>query len=376
MMAKRADIPSLTGLRFLAAWLVVIGHTDSHIVTLLPSGFEYGWRVGVNVGMTLFFVLSGFVIHYNYGPSISGHQGGAIKAFFVARFARLYPLYLFALALEIAARGWSDFNAQIFWYLLPRYLTLTQNWTNETIGNSLIGIAHLGGAWSLSAEVFLYLFYLIAVYPLSQLNNAGRSIAAIIVLSSAASIFFGGHAFGYWLSDTDPYWLLDLSPYCRIPEFLLGVLLAQLLPLVPARSRAPHWLAIGGLLWTVAVFVASYWWTDVQAVWGFAPGIGALMFYFARYRSPLSRIIEHPIAVRLGDASYSSYLLHGFVFLMVLDSPETSLGFGVFRIAIAWMLVALVSLGIYANFEAPARRWIRSLVITPARAPAAAPSGD
>jgi peptidoglycan/LPS O-acetylase OafA/YrhL len=90
----RPDIPSLTGIRFIAAFLVVIAHTSSYFVAAQPAWLDFTWRTCANLGLTTFFVLSGFVIHYNYGAAIAGKGAPAIRAFLVARFARLYPLYL------------------------------------------------------------------------------------------------------------------------------------------------------------------------------------------------------------------------------------------------------------------------------------------
>ena len=101
-MTRRNDIPSLTGLRGIAAWLVVIAHTDGFFVALQPAWLEYAWRVCANLGMTTFFVLSGFVIHYNYGASIAAKGAPAIRSFLIARFARLYPLYMLVLLITIA----------------------------------------------------------------------------------------------------------------------------------------------------------------------------------------------------------------------------------------------------------------------------------
>ena len=51
--------------------------------------------------MPLFFVLSGFVIHYNYAESIQTGGASALLNFFSARFARLYPLYFCAIAYDL-----------------------------------------------------------------------------------------------------------------------------------------------------------------------------------------------------------------------------------------------------------------------------------
>src|SRR5262249_14107703 len=70
---SRPAIPALTGLRFIAALTVVISHSVT-LLLLFPAGAMPRWQsylleIG-GIGMPLFFVLSGFVIHYNYSTPI------------------------------------------------------------------------------------------------------------------------------------------------------------------------------------------------------------------------------------------------------------------------------------------------------------------
>ena len=82
-------LPALDGLRFMAAMLVAGGHYASIFSQGSPPVMV---TTLAGLGMTLFFVLSGFVIHYNYCGTIP--KAGGLRAFAVARFARLYPLYI------------------------------------------------------------------------------------------------------------------------------------------------------------------------------------------------------------------------------------------------------------------------------------------
>src|SRR5262249_2161334 len=59
------------------------------------------------VGMTLFFVLSGFVIHLNYHGIVRAGRGGTAD-FFIARFARLYPMFLVVFAIEFLHLLWIE----------------------------------------------------------------------------------------------------------------------------------------------------------------------------------------------------------------------------------------------------------------------------
>ena len=96
-----AGIPALTGLRFVAAGTVFAAHALPKIVPLPQN--QVGVRplhacgVAFGPGNDAFFVLSGFVIHYNYAEQIQSQGARGRFNFFVARVARLYPLYLFCL---------------------------------------------------------------------------------------------------------------------------------------------------------------------------------------------------------------------------------------------------------------------------------------
>ena len=95
-------LPALDGLRFMAAMLVAGGH----YVSIFSQGKASGMITTLTgLGMTLFFVLSGFVIHYNYCGTIP--KAGGIRAFAIARFARLYPLYVALSSSIFLIQGWS-----------------------------------------------------------------------------------------------------------------------------------------------------------------------------------------------------------------------------------------------------------------------------
>src|SRR5579864_2840658 len=189
---RRDEIPSLTGLRGVAAWLVVIAHTSSYFVAVQPGWLDYTWRVGANLGMTTFFVLSGFVIHYNFGAAIMAKGGPAIRSFLIARFARLYPLYVLTLLIVIAQSP-SIVRQDAFWQWCWRYLTMSQAWTPTLLDGSPLESLYVGVAWSISAEVGIYLFYLIVAVPLDWLRNVRSILYSIGLLAIAGTIVIAGY---------------------------------------------------------------------------------------------------------------------------------------------------------------------------------------
>src|SRR5262245_35048532 len=90
------QIRTLTGLRFLAALHVVVFHFGQKRFHGLVGGLVSSGYTAVS----LFFVLSGFVLAYTYGQRHAG-RGLDRRTFWVARFARIYPLYVLALVIAL-----------------------------------------------------------------------------------------------------------------------------------------------------------------------------------------------------------------------------------------------------------------------------------
>src|SRR5580698_10515452 len=97
------DVPGLTGLRFLAAFSVLIAHAFAVLMQGhdARAGVVYWLTQASGFGMTLFFVLSGFVIHYNYADLVTGAGVKGIGSYLWARFARLYPLFMLMMLIYV-----------------------------------------------------------------------------------------------------------------------------------------------------------------------------------------------------------------------------------------------------------------------------------
>jgi peptidoglycan/LPS O-acetylase OafA/YrhL len=164
------------------------------------------------------------------------------------------------------------------------------------------------------------------------------------------------------------YW----SPYCRFAEFLLGAFAAahyrcsaQKQTGTPATLGAVVFGA-GSLLYLVLLYalgsdMRSGFFTFQQS-WGYAPGVAGLVYFFARYRTRASYLVESWWILRLGDASYSQYLLHGYALGLVrrlLPDPG-SIWLLTLRTTAGWALVLLVAVLSYRYFEMPARRMVRN----------------
>ena len=160
----KAQIDSLHGLRFLAAFGILMEHAFDWIGSFQDSSAFS--RIASTAGvfaMPLFFVLSGVVIQYNYSKSLATKRYGvALLQFATARFARLFPLYLAFQAVGIlldAMPLWLDHYKPQLFVFLGHAATLTQSWFPIVLFNKYVYFNGFGLSWSISTELFFYLSF-------------------------------------------------------------------------------------------------------------------------------------------------------------------------------------------------------------------------
>jgi peptidoglycan/LPS O-acetylase OafA/YrhL len=412
-LSHRREILALTGLRFVAAFSVVVAHgadvtfrvtSPSHLFELI----KFWLSSAAGIGMPLFFVLSGFVIHYNYRTLITAKGVAGFANFLWARFSRLYPLFAIFLIFDVllGERTYTSVagdRADILSALkaLPYFLTFTQSWIYSIINDQSL-LFRIGNAlpvtWSISTEWFFYLCYPLIMLFIMRIDRPlpviGCAIAWTLVwgafayqvavhaggLDAWAARYFGvSAAQSYTQQDDFIRWLLYYSPYLRVGEFTLGCIAAQLY-LVLERGKPSHGeraialfgMVIGvgsipAIMYMMYVPGSEYWVRRLNNNFGLAPSLAILLFCAARYEfSGLRWLSMRPI-VRLGEASYSIYLTHMLVFLIVAGSNgplPANLGSYVYLYARLIAMVALVlflSNGIFVWIEDPARRLLRGL---------------
>jgi peptidoglycan/LPS O-acetylase OafA/YrhL len=384
----RPRLPALTSLRFFAALHVVFFHFLAF--KIVPSE---GWLGQISsigyVGVSFFFVLSGFILVYTY----AGRNTPA-RDFWRARFARIYPAFAFSLLLtgpffffatlmlNVPFFAWFATHLKLVVLLVP---FLLQAWV------PLAALAWNSVAWSLSDEAFFYLLFPFLKKRFLKISSSG--LAGIALACWAVSLAM---SWTYVLRNPDhlqvidadvlnAFWLnaVKFHPFARLPEFLLGMACGAMFlksrkdakPGSSAKLALP--LVLAGLVTTatVAHFSARIPYTVLHTSL-LAPAFAAIIFGSAlqpRWGAPLN---WKPL-VFLGDASYSLYLLHSFFlgpFFFTLTGVPRHRGPG------WYFLYFVLALGIsglvYRFIEEPSRRKLRGGPLRSALAdvPAAAPS--
>ena len=332
-----ARIDAFDGLRAMAIVAVLIAHVDA---TKLPGG---------QLGVDLFFALSGYLITSLLLKEHDRFGGVSLKDFYIRRFLRLAPaLLVFATVVTGLALARHD---QHVWGEFFATVTYTMNvaMAFEWFGRG----TNMGHTWSLAVEEQFYLLWpLVLVFLLARARERLLGVTLTLVVMGLLSTY------ALQLKGVDT-WMIYSLPTTRVAPLLVGAAGAiaywRGLPAWLARLVASPWVAVTALAAMCAWLLHDTWrdpWTWRGGVAGFAALTTLLIFHFSEApQSFVSRLFSLPPAVWLGRRSYAFYLWHGPV-LWMLAWPITQSQWG--QLTITFLVTAIVAEMSWRLVEAPA----------------------
>jgi len=239
---RRPEIKALTGLRGVAALLVVWGHYGNWC-SPYPLSTNPAWLLPVfgtaALGMSLFFFLSGIVITYNYADlEWRKNPIASFGKFAFLRFSRLYPalIVFLLLALVLHDAAWPDRITLV-------HLLSVQTWWPMPLDMTVAGRFDL--AWSISTEIGMYLMFA----GLMMLGRTARIVAVGLYLCLLAAAAIA-------MPDDLVQWFFYASPYFRFLEFGAGALLAVALTRGLVTINEAGWVA-RVLSWRPLIYVGT-----------------------------------------------------------------------------------------------------------------------
>lgn len=296
-------IKPLTSLRFFFALMVFV----SHIGFVRADDPLFGWvyehifREGY-IGVSFFFILSGFILAFNYKQKmirreVSTHQ------FWVARFARIYPLFFLTVLLAIPlslhefisdAGSWSwrlfcNFSLIHAFFPFPEYF-----------------FSFNAPSWSISDEAFFYLMFPLIIYGMTRMTRRISCWIYIALIPLAMLIVPA-----LWQHP-----LFYINPVFRLADFLLGIMLFERFEKQKDVSlfrsfKMATMLEFGAVFLFLLFFV---WHQFVGDVWRYSfyywIPMSAIIYVFAFQKGALSRVLSWPLLVLGGEISFGFYLLH------------------------------------------------------------------
>ena len=385
-MAAKRQLPALTGMRcFLALWVAVyhqFPQNDGIRISWLPHAPDAVYcilRTGY-IAVTIFFVLSGFVLSYNYDLGVVWSRKGVMK-FGIARFSRIYPAYFLGLLLLVpfaiyriartfspATLGLEGGVAFLNWSLLQSWIPQTaQTWNFP--------------GWSLSDEAFFYACFPlvgVALWRLSRFRSllvAGLFLWVLSVLAPLWAVVQPIAGFGDVPASTNgvgesaELWanLVRYNPLLRLPEFCVGILLGRAYSLV--QKSGGKWFGKGSWLYLPSALATMVLLSYSDSIpyplvhnGLLLPLYACVLFGLALDGGLVARVLSSKTLVFLGNASYSMYILHApiasWMHILWRDAflaiPE-----GPLFVACYTAAVVLASCAVYKFFEEPLNRFLK-----------------
>jgi exopolysaccharide production protein ExoZ len=294
---SNGEIFSIQYLRALAALSVVIHHAS---IALLPNSQTLiPFQAGA-AGVDLFFVISGFIMYYT-----TARRAVQPTDFYVRRLIRIFPLYFAASTLafliaRITPGLVRTFSANPYDYLrsilfIPYYNTTTkaEHWIVPLVR------PEIGQGWTLNYEIFFYLLFGLCL-AMPRRFRTHSLVIVLLLLSTLGMLFKPSGA------------ILSTYTDSLLLEFLFGVALGHFL----IHNVRPSLKISGSLLLILgaaaSLIVQFYNPHLLPRVIGYglpAAGIVGAVLWLERAKL----IPRWPFLLLLGDASYSLYILHGFV---------------------------------------------------------------
>ncbi|MFE9201855.1 acyltransferase family protein [Micromonospora sp. NPDC007230] len=301
-VAQAVRLPSLTGLRWVAALLVFGFHAGTMRIVAEPdyqAVVSWLFTLGLS-GVEFFFILSGFVLVWSY------RDGEPRRAFLRRRLAKIYPNHLVTFVAALLVAFW--FADPVGLWAAMGNLALVQAW-NPTPGHfySVNTVS-----WSLSCELAFYLC-LPFVLPYLRRSRTGLLRAVVVAAPLLILALWPGQLL---VPEEDRWWFTQVFPVARSLEFWMGVAAAELMR--RGRWRGPN-LTVASLLFVATWVVAAQW---VRAeLWAALLAVAYLLVITAAAdadvhgrRTPWR---SRPM-VWLGEVSFAFYLVHVLVMQAVL----------------------------------------------------------
>lgn len=358
MGKKRRYITGLDGIRAIAVIMVLAYHLK---LALFKSGF---------LGVTVFFVLSGYLITGILISEVEEEGTIDLKNFWLRRIRRLVPavmsmavVIIFVSAVVnriIFTKGCKDFLASVLGF---------NNWWqifNKVSYFEAAGVpSPFTHCWSLAIETQFYLIYpliLLGIYKLVKSRGEGRAkrgllFAGVTLLLALISVILMIVLFDPQQDASRVYYGTDTRAF----SLLFGSLLAILWEyrMVPRRLSASVNMVLGSvsfavlLVMTIAINGSSnFWYRGGQFV---GTILTVLVIYTVSGRKTwLSRFLSNPVLKWIGDRSYSIYLWHYPIILLISKGIKASWWITLIEIVLNVVLAELS----YRFIETPIRHGI------------------
>lgn len=352
------QIKPLTSMRFLFCLMVFFSHltflskSDSKTIqTISKNIFDEGY-----IGVSFFFILSGFVLSYNYWDKFKSKTITS-KEFYVARFARIYPLHLLTFLASVPLLLKSILSKPLLYLALSLvHLSLLQSF----VPVKTVYFNFNSPAWSISDEMFFYLltpFLFGALIFLKAKHNIFTSLIVLFVIVLTGMVF---------LPEKYQHAIFYVHPFTRVLDFILGIfifLAYQKFDLNNLSKPLMSWLEVSSITLFLIFFAYHNHIPQVYrfSVYYWIPTIFVLLV-FSFQKGAVSRILSHNKLLYLGEISFGFYMIHILVirYYTIIANQLGLKTYYIFNALVIFIITLLLSIISFEIFEKRFNRLIKT----------------
>lgn len=348
---KGQYIKPLTSMRFIFSMMVFLSHITVFIETnqtLSLKWLSFNLFSEGYIGVSFFFILSGFILSYSYQQKIISNKVSQ-NEFIINRITRIYPLHFLTVIVSIplvliSIDSGRDFLAQTVNLFLN--ITLIQSFV--PVREVYFGFN--SPSWSISNEIF---FYVVAPLLFKRLMNVNNKNAVLFILIVTFFIWIG-----IYLVPVKYYHsIFYISPITRVFDFIIGIILFQLFKNNVSSKYSTLKLSILETVSILLFIVFFYFHREVPQVLRYSIyywiPMMIIIFVFSIGGGLFSNILSKQWLIYLGKISFGFYLIHQLViryFSILIEKFEINLD-SLLQVLIVFSFSLLLSILSFEFFE-------------------------
>lgn len=342
-------IEQITFTRSLAAFSIIIYHYGLNIYPFNTEQLSYIFKQA-DIGVSFFYLLSGFVMMFAYGRKSSLNQ----RDYFKARFARVYPVYFLAILLVFIHYTLNRQSIDYSGLFLNIYAV--QAWVPSK------AISFNSPAWSLAVEFFFYAVFPFVLKYLFTKTNFKKTALAVIIFWLISQALFNLVYYSHYNEgvDSNLHNFLYYFPIMHLSSFLIGTLAGYYFLNINSKVQRNYDLV---LIFIIALLIIVL---KFPIGLNYHNGLLAIIFVpfiilLSLNNGVMTKVFNKPAFVFLGEISYGMYILQYPVFTWVRSAlKQVSIRDNTSIFYISLIFLVIISGISYRFIETPLRNKIKN----------------
>jgi peptidoglycan/LPS O-acetylase OafA/YrhL len=331
--ADRIYFPNLNGLRFIAALLVIVHHIEQvKYIFGMPNNFSSSFvQIIGELGVILFFVLSGFLITYLLLEEEKRTNTIAVKNFYLRRVLRIWPLYFLVVIValfilpNIPLFTLPEYGRDVIYEDLPAKILLYVFFLPNLVSPLFGVVPYASLTWSIGTEEQFYLIW----PPILKFFKKYRLLLMFVILAGylifARALFSSRTDFIPIKYELNAFWQTFNIASMAIGGFFALILHSKRPALKFFLNKYLFYVVLGFTSWllyqgiyfphiTVNDMPFPYLYKEFYSIW-----FGIIILNFAANKDILFSLEAKPLRY-LGKISYGLYMYHPIAIVLALQT--------------------------------------------------------